>query len=109
MGRSANVVVDTVRIGEDWLFVVTGGKAHIGATATVGEGKYGAIRELTELPGHKEGELALALAERAAERLQAIVSVVAGIHIPHATKEEILQAVEDAYTAFEQKLSEVEA
>lgn len=103
--RRVKVDVQTIRLGEDLLFTVTGGKAHIGATATAGQGKFGWLREVSELPGHKEGELALQLAEQAAQQLNTIVTVVAGIHIPNATKEEIKLAVEDARVQFEEALS----
>lgn len=108
MTRRVSVDVEAIQLGDDLLFTVTGGKAHIGATACAGEGKSGWIREVTELPGHKEGELALELAELAARRLGTIVSVVAGIHIPNATKDEIRLAVEDARARFEEVVRRLE-
>lgn len=81
--------VKTIRAGRDYVWLVTGGEAHIGAAAMAYWTAEGAIAQVLEAPHHREGALALELAQLACARLQATVSVIAGIHIDHATKEEI--------------------
>ena len=107
MSRRVDIQVVEARVGENFLFTVTGGKAHIGAIATAGRIKTEWFSETMELPGHKEGPLATVLAEYASEQLHAVVSVVVGIHLPNATKEEIVLAVEDAEHRFKQVLSDL--
>lgn len=85
--------IHTIHLGDDYLICVTGGRAHIGAVVT-------AYREQTEvriqsqvIPGHLEAELAAQVATRACTLLGATITVVMGIHIDNATKEEIREIV----------------
>ncbi len=65
---------------------ITGGDApHIGAAALCADGE---IRRL-DRNGHREGELAAELAERAAARLGCCVCAVCGIHFDGITRTEI--------------------
>jgi len=87
--------VRTIQAGRDYVWLVTGGDEHIGAVA-VSYWKDGeVITELETVPTHKEGELARELAELASRRLKATVTVIAGIHIDQASKEEIAYIVEE--------------
>ncbi|HZG17618.1 MAG TPA: hypothetical protein VE710_21760 [Candidatus Bathyarchaeia archaeon] len=85
--------INTIHLGGDYLICVTGGSAHIGAVVT-------AYREQTEIriqkqviPGHHEAELAAQIATRACTMLGGTITVVMGIHIDNATKEEIREIV----------------
>jgi len=82
------------RLGRDYLFAVTGGEAHIGATAMAFRREDGRIHiELGAVPGHREDRLAHECAEIACTRLNATVTVVMGIHIPSASRADIELAV----------------
>ena len=75
--RGKEIVLNARRQGGDCLVSVTGGDApHIGAAALCADGE---IRRL-DRNGHREGELAAELAERAASKLGCCVCAVCGIH-----------------------------
>ena len=74
-------------LGRDAQLILRGGRAHIGAVA-IAPGD-GASPSLVTLPGHREGELALAMAQRLAHASGRTVCVSAGIHYDHITREEI--------------------
>lgn len=97
--------VRTIEAGGDYVMLVTGGQAHIGATAVAYPGEDGEIRqEVIGLPGHKEAELAAELAEQACRQLGRAVTVVAGIHIDHATLAEIRAMVAETRELFQTEL-----
>ena len=75
--------------GLDWLLVVTGGKAHVGAVAVWSGPARESKAVVTELPGHREGPLAGECAEILGRASGRTVAVVAGIHQDEATREEI--------------------
>lgn len=84
--RGREIVLSARRQGGDCLVSVTGGDApHIGAAALCADGE---IRRL-DRNGHREGELAAELAERAAARLGCCVCAVCGIHFDGITRTEI--------------------
>ncbi|WP_438432956.1 hypothetical protein [Gorillibacterium sp. sgz500922] len=90
-----DIRIQTERIGQDYLFVVTGGEAHIGATAMAFHQEDGKIHtELGVAPGHREDRLALEWAGNACTRLKTTVTVVMGIHIPSASRADIELAVQ---------------
>jgi hypothetical protein len=97
MGQGSDVPFDInirlERLGKDYLFLVTGGEAHIGAAATAYYENGGVHTELAVVPGHREDRLALECAGLACSRLAATVTVVMGIHIEKATKSDIELAV----------------
>lgn len=107
MSRLFGIRVDTMRVGEDFLFVLTGGTAHIGATATAYSANDEEIVEIVRVPGHREDELAGELARMAFRKLGRTVTVLAGIHIDNASREEITQAVETAREAMREALQEI--
>jgi gallate decarboxylase subunit D len=104
MNGGWSIFAEGSRLGKDFLFTVTGGEAHIGAvsTAYLADGEW--VVETQELPGHKEGPLSAMLALAGARALNATVTVVAGIHIQHASKEDIAQAVEQSEVRFKEEL-----
>ncbi len=83
--------------GKDLQVLIGGGTVpHIGAVA-VSYWDEGILRtESIQLPHHKEGELAKKISERLTSFLKRTVSVSIGIHIDHATQEEILLLVNHA-------------
>ncbi len=96
--------VRTIEAGADYVLLVTGGQAHIGATAVAYPAEGGAHTEVIGLPGHKEAELARELADIACSRLGKAVTVVAGIHIDHATLPEIRAMVAETRALFHAEL-----
>ncbi len=84
-----NIEIKYFPIGKDNFFLITGGTAHIGATATAYWDNKQLHISLKELPHHKEGELAKECAELAAKALNSTCSVIMGIHIDNASKEDI--------------------
>ena len=75
--------------GRDWLLLVGGGEAHVGAVGVAWPG--GAT--LMEVPGHKEGPLARLCADRVSAAAEATCTAVVGIHQDDATREEIAEIV----------------
>lgn len=87
--------VRTIPAGRDYVWLVTGGVEHIGAVAVSYWKDAEVITELQTVPTHKEGELAQELSEMACRRLKSTVTVVAGIHIDQASRDEIVYIVEE--------------
>ena len=88
--RQGNRPERPARQGGDCLVSVTGGDApHIGAAALCADGE---IRRL-DRNGHREGELAAELAERAASELGCCVCAVCGIHFDGISRAEIASVV----------------
>jgi gallate decarboxylase subunit D len=81
--------------GNDYVWLVTGGDAHVGAVALAYWDGERAVAQVLTVPAHKETELALELAELVCSRMKATVTVAAGIHIDGATKDEIHCMVEE--------------
>ena len=83
-------------MGGDLCVALSGGdRAHIGAVALSqaraslqGNGLTRSSTSVITLTGHKEDELARALASRLAESLDATVCVACGIHLDHILPEE---------------------
>lgn len=73
--------------GRDWLLLITGGEAHVGAVALAAPPP--AETRLAVLPPHKEGPLARECAEAVAAAAGASCAAVAGIHQDNATPAEI--------------------
>lgn len=96
----ADIRVEAVRQGRDWLFLLTGGDAHIGAVSTSWS-EAGQWKVATHtVPGHREDELSAAMAAHASEALGTTVTVVAGIHYDRLRKEDIAKVVEQAWRRF---------
>ncbi len=97
--------IQTVMMGKDIAFLITGGDAHIGAAATAYRNNEGEIvTALQQLPGHREGELAQELAAMAASRLGVTVTVLAGIHVENPTREQIADIVKETHLKMEEAI-----
>lgn len=92
------LTIRTIRAGRDYVWLVTGGVAHIGAAAVAYWDGLEAQCGLMTVPSHREGELARELAEMACRNLRATVTVIAGIHIDNAAKDEIAAIVNQVRT-----------
>lgn len=88
--------VRTIQAGRDYVLLVTGGEAHVGAAAVAYWDNGQVCSQALLVPSHKEEALARELACMAAGRLLATVTVVAGIHIDQATGSEIVRIVDEA-------------
>lgn len=94
--------LDLLPQGRDWLALLRGGAAHIGATAlALPPGERAAAEEAAwsiGRPGHREEELARQVADRLAQAAGRAVCCCAGIHYAAITPEEIrlvLRLVDD--------------
>lgn len=74
------------RLGADLFAILFGGEAHIGALALAAPG---ARTDCIAAPGHREDEIARALADHIARALNCRVAVACGIHYDNITKSEI--------------------
>lgn len=77
--------------GRDWLLLVTGGQAHVGAVAVAAPAP--AETRVAVLPPHREGPLARECAEAVARAAGTTCAAVAGIHQDDATAAEIAAIV----------------
>lgn len=100
--RPFGIAIQTYRVGEDYVYHLTGGKAHIGAVATAYVDNGVVQVGLTTVPGHREDELAVELAKAACEVHQQTVTAIVGIHIDYATREQIQQMVDVARQAIQE-------
>jgi len=90
------IEIRAYKMGNDKVFLVTGGTAHIGATATACVASDGKVCvDAISLPGHRERELAEELAAMAAAKLGCAVAVLMGIHMEKPSKQEIAEVVEE--------------
>ncbi len=80
-------------VGPDWLLLITGGRAHVGAVAVQGPGCPPARAERAS---HREGPLAEECAGIIARGSASGCAVVAGIHQDQATAREIQGIVANA-------------
>lgn len=102
-----DIRIQTERLGKDYLFIVTGGEAHIGATAMAYPHDGKIHTELAVVPGHREDRLALECAGMACTKLGAAVTVVMGIHIPAASRSDIELAVQTVRDEMNRVLGEL--
>lgn len=104
----AMVEIRAYEMGKDVVFLVTGGTAHIGAMATawVSSETPPVHSYSLALPGHREGVLAVELAEMASLSLNRTVAVLAGIHLESPTKQEIEAIVEQARSRMKETLQQ---
>ena len=84
-GRRA-VRLELRPVGRDWLLLITGGRAHLGAAAVT---EPGTEARFVVRGRHKEGPLAAECAQILAEATGTGCAAVAGIHQDRATAEEI--------------------
>ncbi|WP_134687070.1 prenylated flavin chaperone LpdD [Brevibacillus migulae] len=87
------IKIETIPLGTDYLICVTGGRAHIGAVVTAYQDDTQIHMQTQIIPGHLEGELATQIAKQACTLLGHTITVVMGIHIDNATKQEIHEII----------------
>lgn len=95
------VTVESGAVGQELLVVISNENAHIGAVALAeydGRAERVSTSVVTRL-GHKDDAVATQAAHRLAKGTKRTVCVVAGIHIDHATAEDIRRAQENAAQA----------
>lgn len=105
--KPCNIKLKHILIGQDNLFLITGGVEHIGAVATAYWDKEEMHISLKELPHHKEGELACECAELATKTLNCTCTVVMGIHIDNASDEDIDNIIRFVRKEMSAKLNEL--
>jgi hypothetical protein len=99
------VRLDCLSLGRDLCLCLGGGEQpHVGAMALAGP--FG--ERIFELPGHREGELALEAARRSAAALGRTVSVAAGLHVYRADKEDIRLLLENSFAVLERGLDRLQ-
>jgi len=86
-----DVTLTARRVGEDWLVEITGGQAHIGAgaLATFDRVHARASASVVSAPGHREEQVALDAARTISRHTRGTNVVVAGLHYPEITVDEI--------------------
>lgn len=84
-----SISLKAVDVGGDLLVTITGGKAHIGATAVGIKTEDVATSSVITTPAHREDRVVKGAAEKLAKKLDKTVVVVSGIHYDNITKEEI--------------------
>lgn len=105
--RDYKLRVTSCLVGEDFLFLVTGGEAHIGAiSCAYWNGPVICVKS-TVLPGHREGELSRQLAEWAASTLRRNAAVLMGIHIENAVSDDISRIINEVNLLMEKELAKL--
>jgi hypothetical protein len=103
--QSKTVKIQVLFMGEDVIFLITGGRAHFGAVATAYvTGDTVAHVDVLSLPSHKEAELAAELGERASHELGRTVVVLVGIHLENPSRQDIKDIVEEVKKKMSQAL-----
>ncbi len=85
----SRVNLELLSQGRDYLLLVTGGKAHVGAVAVWDSAKKGELKAANEMSGHREGPLATECAEILGKASGRTVVAVVGIHQDNASPGEI--------------------
>jgi hypothetical protein len=82
------------QVGTDWLVEIIGGEAHIGAAAlaTFDTVHARASASVLSAPGHREEQVALDAARAISRQTHTTTAVVAGLHYPEITADEIATA-----------------
>lgn len=81
------------RVGPDWLVLITGGGAHVGAAALGAMDMGRASSSVLTVPGHRDDRLAGPLAERVSREVGGTSLVVAGVHLDDITDREIREVL----------------
>lgn len=104
-----NIHMATSSMGNDWVFQISGGRAHIGAVAIAYPDGDRIHSESLSVPGHREEQLATEMARYAANELKQTVTVLMGIHVDHATKKDIQEIIESVHHAMTQEIIRIKA
>ncbi|WP_338539871.1 hypothetical protein [Paenibacillus tundrae] len=100
----SSIRLQVVDVGQDKVFMVTGGDAHIGAVATYYVDHDRLSGATFHVPGHKEQELCERLARKAAYQLKVTVTVIMGIHFDAITRMQIDEIVQTAERLLDEHL-----
>lgn len=103
-----SVRLQVIEAGEDKVFLVTGGKSHIGAVATFYSDRERVSGATVHIPGHKEQELCERLARKAAAHLKVTVTVIMGIHFDTITRMQIDEIVQTAEKLLDEHLNKTD-
>ena len=89
------LLLEWERIGEDYLIRLTGGMAHIGATALgIFDRESGhASSSVLTVPGHREDEIALLGARKLSGASRSATVFVVGIHVDDIKVKEIKEII----------------
>jgi|SRR5690554_5060474 len=96
----------TLSCGSIVVQIYGGERPHLGAIAMAYAGGQIAC---TEIPKHKEGELAATMAKRVARETGTNVAVTVGIHIDNASRQEIELLCENAYSVCQLLIDQITA
>lgn len=99
-----SVRLQVIEAGEDKVFMLTGGRSHIGAVATFYPDRERVNGATVHIPGHKEQELCERLARRASLYLKVTVTVIMGIHFDAITRMQIDEIVQTAEKLLDEEL-----
>lgn len=95
--KKGQIELNCIRLGADYQIIVSGGQAHIGASAVAvcydRKKKKVNVSQIA-VYGHKEDELAQGLARKLSRATGATVAVTAGIHFDQLAKSDISQIME---------------
>jgi gallate decarboxylase subunit D len=100
-----SIRLEVFEAGQDKVFLITGGKAHIGAVATFYVDHDRVSGTTVHIPGHKEQELCERLARKAALQLKVTVTVIMGIHFDSITRVQIDEIVMTAERLVDEHLN----
>ena len=81
------VWLEKYQVGSDLIFVLGGGeRPHLGSVVVAEPGKSPQVIVLT---GHRDDVVLRPIAQRACEKYKVTVVVVGGVHVDHASKDDI--------------------
>ena len=107
------IILEQYNIGNDILLMILGGdEHHIGGVSVAYPTRSHyrdavtiSLNSLT-LPGHKDYVLSNSLAEKVSGALEKVVTVIVGIHMENATKDEIELAVKVSHELVDEFLNQ---
>lgn len=90
-GKTA-LTYEIISQGQDFVILVYGGEAHIGATVI---GDKGTLTSYT-VAHHRDDLLAMKLAQKVSESFRCVCTVIAGFHLDSITEDEIKEVLENS-------------
>lgn len=105
------IELSCIRLGADYQILISGGKAHIGASAVaVCYGQSAAKVNVSQIAvyGHKEDELTRSIALKLSKATYSTVAVTAGIHFDGLNTEEICQVLGITESLLDQLIQDLE-
>ena len=109
-GEKYEIQATAVSCGSDWTIAVCGGTLHhIGAVAVGYPGEKEAAADTFLFPGHRDDIVASMFAKKISGALGCRTTVSAGIHIDHASREELRILLENSEKCCEELLRKLSA